>query len=309
MPILFAALLFDKQRSKPKRRIIYLICTVLLCCLFAIRMISVVLHSGIYHNAQLLSVSLPAALFVTVCYILTEQKNKAVLHYMYFPGLVFAIVQFFISRTIFTTLGWSVIPCVVAGTIFISDLFKELKSDVELLHGKSNRKKNVTGRIGLLLFPMFFCLQVSVYIFLSFACHYEQYIPSDLSANGIAFISEGPAAGTVLPGDLYDNYSKTISDLNKITELSKDDDAVLLLTNEPWTYLHMDRQWATYTAWYQFISVDALDAYYNINPENSPDYIYVSNDYYSFELEIELKWMIECHKTHLENGVLFIANG
>lgn len=305
LPLLFVTVALDKNRYKYSHQFFYLFSSLVLCVLFFVRMVVSGITEGVIQCCEILAVFLPIVVFALMCYTITQNKNRQMFYCMFVPGMFFALCQFVVSRTIFAALGWALTPCAVAGVFFIADLFNEIKKGIRCSPNQKELNENRIKKTGLFCIILCFCLQLSFLLVMYFTIHFETSFISDFDFSEIRIISEGPAAGTFLTEEKYDLHKKTLSDLDKIKELSDDDDKVLLLTLEPWTYLYADREIASYTTWYEFINLDALEDYYEHNEEKSPDYIYMSKDYYSLSKEIIIRKMFDCKKSNLKNGYLF----
>lgn len=294
LPLLFIFLFFDKKRQNLAHRLIYLIWSFALCVMFVICMLL-----SIKKEDSVMALVLPIALFSTVCYILTENKNRAMFYCMWVPGAIGAVGQFLSSLTIYAALGFAVIPCALVGMVFVSDFVKELRADFGSHKKDRKRKSKFCAGIVLISFSIQIFLNCFVYLYFSL------YESDMLNFNSeIVCVSEGPLAGVYASKRKYTDYSKTIDDLNVIKSLSTPEDPVLILSNETWEYLYIDRPFAMYSAFYLSAGFEPLKQYYDMNPEKAPKYIYIGVKNKITSEEMELKKMFRCKKTTLSNGIL-----
>ena len=261
LPIIFIALLFDKKRRNNTHRFAYLTATVIWSILF----IFAVLISAEF---KLFAISLPFFVFSTICYLLTEKKNKTLFYCMTMPCLIAAVIHYLAADTHLAAIGVVLAVANVAGVFYTMDLWKETRiakeNDSETTDGKE--KYGLSRKI----IAVVFCLQMLFYgIF---------YMYAQVPIQDATKATNGPYSGLYMSKEQYEHYNKLINDLDYIKSISRKDDPVLLATYENWMYLHVDRPMATYTTWYRgSLDVDLLKAYYKVNPEKRPKYIYIES--------------------------------
>lgn len=315
-PLLFAFLIFDKNRRKSMHRLIYLICTFIITSMFSVNMI---IHIFIKRDTDIgvFSALLPIAVISFVCIVLLENKNKPMFFCMYLPGVIGVLFQALSSRTFFATIGWSCIVCALTGIFFIRDLFIEIKKDFMKYSKNLDKAKQIvySGSIAVICLCLCssFIFQISGYLYVHEYVQYLPYLQEPQILDSKKYLQNyklttGPLAGCYASEIDYKEYVNTIKDLNFIKSESDDYDPVLILSEKTWMYLYVDRPFATYTAWHEFIRFDALKQYYEVNPEKKPKYIYISENNEMRVKEAAIRQMFECKRTTLTNGVLLTVS-
>jgi hypothetical protein len=66
-----------------------------------------------------------------------------------------------------------------------------------------------------------------------------------------------------------------LQDMDLIKEITYEDEPVLVISEFSWTYLYLERPFATYSAWQPFAETHRLKKYFDMNPSKKPAYIYV----------------------------------
>lgn len=287
LPGLFIALLVDKNRKSNKHRFVYLTISVLWAILFIF---------GVFTNMEifLCAISLPFCVFSTVCYLLTENKNKTLFYCMHIPCLIAAFFHYLAADTHLGAIGIVLAINNVAGVFFAMDLWKEIHSA-----STNNSKANYKRKIGLFrsIVTVAFCLQILFY------CIFYQY--AQLPGKEAPKATTGPYSGLHMTEEQYDKYIKSIKDMDYIKNLSRENDPVLLASYNNWMYLYLERPMATYTAWYRgTIEPKQLINYYKENPEKIPKYVYYeSSDPQNTNVKI-VSELFEFTREDLSNGVL-----
>lgn len=295
LPLLFLFIMFDKKRMQQSHRLIYLFAS-------AVWMVAYDIGgwlSGSYEG--LTAFSLPFWVFSTVCYILTENKNKVIFQFFYIPCMIATLFQYFVANTYIAVIGVVLSVSNVAGVFFIMDLWKEMtctvnkESDTTETTEKADAKGN--GKWFRNIIIVGFCIQIMINIV--FNMEAKIYTKDDNK------VTTGPYAGIYMNDESYTLYNKQIKDLDTIKNSSRDNAPILLATYSNWMYLYLDRPCATYTAWYQgTVEQDLLTRYYEENPKKIPEYIYI----YSPEPEKErvdiVSDMFEFTRENLSSGVL-----
>ncbi len=287
LPILFIVLLFDKKRRYNTHRFVYLSVSVLWTILF---MFGVMKNIEIYVCA----ISLPFFVFATICYLLTENKNKSLFYCMYVPCSIATFFHYLAADTLLGAIGVVLAVCNVAGVFFAMDLWKEMRYISKQSSETTNKEKNGSFR-GIIIVG--FCLQIAFYgIFYQYGQIYGKDAPK---------ATTGPYSELYMTEEQYNKYNKAISDMDLIKTLSKEDDPILLASYNNWMYLYLERPIATYTAWYQgSLNQNQLISYYKENPEKIPKYIYIeSSDPHNTKVN-KISEMFDFTREDLSNGVL-----
>ena len=275
LPLLFLALLFDKNRTKHTNRFIYLLSSLLLGVLYAFGILNTL-------NFKTACFALPFAIFSFVCYILTKNKNKTLFYLMWCPSIIATIIGLFTSNTVLFIVGAIFSINNTAGVFFVYDLYKEITSSTER-NKKKRAKQNEIGTYVKKLICIAFAIQLAIY---GTAVQYELIT----NKGGLTAVESGPYKGALMNTEEYIIYKNHLKDFDTIKERSDTNDPVLFSTFNNWAYPYIGRPEATYTAWFtgEFNKSSLLN-YYKENPEKIPKYIYI--DSYNLQKEYSLEFM------------------
>ena len=288
LPLLFTIILVDKKKKENAHRFAYLTISVLWSVVF---MVILVLSA----EFKMFAASLPFFVISTVCYMLTENKNKTLFNCMYIPCSIAAVFHYLAADTHLAAIGVVLAVSNVAGVFFAMDLWKEMhlvsQKDVETTTDKSH------FALGRNMIIIGFCIQILFYSIF--------YMYGQLPGKGAMKATIGPYSGLYMTEEQYNNYNKSIVDLDYIKNLSDEDDPVLIASYNNWMYLYLDRPIATYTTWYRgSLNSSLLTKYYKENPEKIPKYVYLeSADPKNASVKLASE-MFEFTREDLSNGVL-----
>ncbi|MBQ2846680.1 MAG: hypothetical protein IJE74_00280 [Clostridia bacterium] len=295
LPILYILLFIDGNRKVNSHRCFYLLFSLILSIMY---MVSMFYN---YDSSAFNVVELPFAIFSTVSYILTDKKNKKLFNFMWIPCLIGALFQFFASNAHLVAISVVFITNNVAGVFFVGDLFKEMRQKPTEEFSKK-KKAVVVGRsvlcIGL-------CLQI---VFHGLFYQYKQWPGKDAVKATV-----GPFSGVYMTEKQYDDYTKSIDDLDLIKNRCTEKSPVLILSYHNWMYMYIEQPVASYTAWYsEEFHQDLLMTYYKENPDKIPEYIYIDSTEYDNKYDPDFKKNImvianelfDFTKEDLSNGVL-----
>ncbi len=293
LPIIFIALLFDKKKKDNKHRFAYLFISMIWTIIF-------ILGTVTYREIDLYAISLPFCVFSTICYLMTENKNKVLFRCMYIPCLIGTFFQYLAANTHLAVIGVVLAVNNVAGVFFAMDLWKEIKfaskenSETTTAKNFSHLCRNVII-VGL-------CVQVLLYV--------TYYQDGRIPGKGAIKATVGPYSGLYMTEEEYDQYYKEISDMDVIKSISYEDEPVYLASYNNWMYLYLDRPMATYTTWYRgSLDREQLIRYYRENPKMIPEYIYVESlDPQCGRVKVASE-IFEFTKEELSNGVLLTIEG
>lgn len=296
LPLLCLFLLFDKKRKYNSHRCIYLAISLIISVMYMIGILK-----EIYFEACFFS--LPFVVFSGVCYILTDEKNKKLFHCMWIPGAIAAFFQYTSANTHLASLSIVFAINNIAGVIFVSDLLKEIKNELNPKAKLTRRKKLTTLATTVMCIGL--CMQ---FLFHGCVLLYGQ-LPEKNSVKA----TSGPYSGMIMSEQQYNNYTKIISDLDLIKSYNVENAPILIASYKNWIYMYTEAPIATYTTWYTGeLHKEQLIAYYKENTEKIPEYIYV--DPFDFDNEYDpdhlqnsidvIGEMFEFSKEELSNGVL-----
>ncbi len=254
LPVFYIILLVDKKRTNPHHKLYYVIISLMLAVFYTVGVLI-----GSLKNSRCLAMSLPFIIISTVCYILTENKNKKLFYCMWLPAMIANIAQYWASALHLSTM-WVMTISNIAGVFFLMDFISEIKpvdkKDVNL-------RKACQGILcaGICLQLVFQC---SIYL-----------IGRTVKVNEYKELERGPYAGLLLEEDNYNKNHAIMDDLDIIKARSNPDDPVWIITEFSWMYLYLDRPFATYSAWQPYLELSRIMDYYNGNPEKKAKYIYI----------------------------------
>ncbi|MBQ6066304.1 MAG: hypothetical protein IJK89_05735 [Clostridia bacterium] len=87
-------------------------------------------------------------------------------------------------------------------------------------------------------------------------------------------LKAGPLRGIYTKKKLAVKYDAMIRDLDKMKDLTQPDDSVFVCNLAPWYYLHLSRDYATYSTWFRKDEFPRLRQFWHEHPDKIPDYIY-----------------------------------
>lgn len=283
LPVLFIVLLLDKKRKLNSHRFVYLLVSLAWTVPFIF---------GVMKNIEiyLCAISLPFFITSTICYILTENKNKILFRCMYVPCLIAAFIHYLAADTHLAAIGVVFAISNVAGVLFAMDLFKEMRSVSKKEVGSTTNKRNFSLQRSVIIVS--FCVQILFYgIFYQYG-----YVSRDEAVKA----TTGPFSGLYMTQSEYNRYDNLTNDMDYIKNLTRESDPILLASYSNWMYMYLDRPVATYSAWYRgSLNQEQLTDYYKRNPSKIPKYIYTTSSNFTV-----LHEMFEFTQEELSNGIL-----
>lgn len=292
--VLFIVLLIDKKRRYNTHRFVYLLGSVLWSIMF---IAGVTIASDIGYRA----ISLPFCVISTICYLLTENKNKTLFYCMYIPCLIATIFQYFAADTHLAVIGIVLATNNIAGVLFAMDLYKEMHTASKESDEKASKK--IFSGLCRSLIIIGFCLQL---VFYGVIFRYW----GDLPGKEAVKATTGPYSGLYMTEQELNAYNRGIADMDFIKEISRENDPVLLASYRNWMYMYLERPSAIYTAWYQGeLKKDLLIRYYDENPDRIPEYVYIESlDLNSTRYQVAEELFEFSSKEILSNGVLYTVD-
>ncbi|MBO5333536.1 MAG: hypothetical protein J6B37_05420 [Clostridia bacterium] len=302
LPVFYTVLLIDKKRKNSTHKLFYIFFSFILATFY---IISITISS--VKNSRCLAIALPLIIVSTVCYILTENKNKKLFYCMWLPGLVANVIQYLASGMHLSTM-WVMTISNIAGVFFMKDFIAELTPNENTV---KNLRKVCQG-----LLCTGICLQLVFQ-----GCIY--LIGRTVNIAEYKELESGPYAGLLLEEQNYNRNISMMDDLDIIKSRTNADDPVLIISEFSWMYLYIERPFATYSAWQPVLELSRLRDYYNEHPEKLPKYIYIGNvliptgvssghiinqkraEYYAKQI----MQFYECECENLSNGILLTVKG
>jgi len=297
LPIpLLVALIADKKRKNASHITIYLVVS-LVFAVFYTAGVAVAVMSG---EGDIHFFSLPFYLLSSVCYILTSNKNKKLFYGIWVPSAIGALAQHMASNLALMAIGWVLAIGNIAGVFFVRDLLKELQSE------RKDCKKVLRRIICITL-----CCGLGLQIAFQSISLFFRYYPDKEEKQ---MIENGPYENLYIDKRYYGTYKQSLADLDKIKTISNENDPILILSDMTWLYLYIDRPFGSYSAWQLSFEPKRLRTYYELNPEKTPKYIYISaviprSNYgvsfkdAEFRADV-MKEMFRCKEEKLSRGIL-----
>ncbi len=295
--LLFVSLAVDKKRNSTTHKAIYIFFTLALAVFY----ICGITVASIKGAGNIHFFSLPFFLISMVCYILTTNKNKTLFYCFWLPCMLACVAQFLASNLGLWTIGWVCAIANISGAFFAKDLFYELKE-----------KKENSLLVLLSIARVIICVGIILQLSYNGTTIFEGIsIPK---TDKYRQIESGPYENLYINNKYYGTFELSLRDLDKIKDRSNEDDPVLILSDMTWLYLYIDRPFGTYSAWQLSFEPERLEAYYELNPEKTPKYIYISavlprSDYgvsfkYAETKATVMKEMFNCKEEKLSRGIL-----
>lgn len=260
--VIFISGLFIKKKSKALAVIICSTALILLNVSFYVKIISDKINGG---TADINFFFLPLALSGLPFYLLSNKKNHRVFILIWCTGIMYALFMTISSNLhLHTSVNGYVISS-AASVILARELLSELKE----------KKEPVFRNACIVL-----CL--AVFGFASFqtgtmAVYTSATRGSLLSAR----LTEGIYSGITLPSSQAIVYASVYKDAQKIKELTDGTERLFVVENIPAMYLESGLKTGAHSGWFfaeQLAYPEVRNRfrnYYEITPENIPQYIYV----------------------------------
>ena len=258
LPAFYLVLLFDKKRRNTGHLLTYIIIAFILTLFFVAGVLT-----GALKNSRCLAITLPLAILSTVCYILTQNKNKKLFYCVWFPSAIATIIQY-LASDMHLSVMWTLVIGNLAGVFFISDFIKETQSLQPERKTKNNR---IWHKVCAVLLCAGICLQ------LIFQC--GVYMIGRTVDSDYVMLDKGPYKGLYMNQESYNTNINIMADLDEIKNRCDEDEPVLIISEFSWMYLYTERPFATYSAWQPFLESSRLISYYKKNPDKIPAYIYI----------------------------------
>jgi len=248
----FALMLLDKKRREHTgfHLIFALSCTVLCMILFIPKL------TEEYYNATAFSL-----VFVGFSsYILLSQKPVKLFVWVFLLGIAYSACVSSTSNMGFDVISMAFSVVNVASLIFVGLLLKEHRE-----HPKHKNRLLCVGWTVLLLLAMTVMSKAE-------HCFWDSS-PRNMDSR----ISAGPAKGIVTSAGLEESYRLVYEDMQYLS--ARKEERLLVMSQIPWCYLIADDMpYGTFSAWLSGLddsTVERLELYYSVNPENIPKHIYI----------------------------------
>lgn len=218
----------------------------------------ILLNNILCSTGQIGLVLIAISFFGFVCFLLTEKKDINLFSYLFCMGIGVSMTFSFASDTGITSviIGFSL--SAVAALIFVADFLKETNGE---------QLKRIQLFVGILCFiaPLILMFYMRmVYVWRDYSIPELTYqTPNGPYKN----IFTSPAKGEM--------NEILITDLKYINSLVDRNDQILISKYVSWGYSCIDCSAGTYTIWKTEMNNKQLEAFYQLNPEKIPNYVYI----------------------------------
>lgn len=252
----------------------------------------------------------PLALSGVVFYLLSDKKNHRVFILLWCTGIMYALLMTISSNLRLHASVNGYIIAAAGSLILAKNLSDELKAQ---------KTKGIPVKAGIIL------LSVCVSGFAVF--HAGATVTNNILNRAHyqdARLEQGIYKGITLPSDQALALLRIYRDARQINDLINEDDKVFVVENTPSAYLEGEFNMGCISGWFIADQLgvpeirDRFREYYEINPENTPDYIYVPSYTYTEDgikecppkrLAEIAYFLFEGEEIDLKNGVLIKVTG
>lgn len=239
------------------------------------------------------TIMIPMLYLGIASYILTKNKNKALMSCLFMLSVVFSFACCIASNQYIYIISCALVAANVASIIFIGNVIKEMITEKEddsekhiLLFSYEKKKTNksyfissrkLAGIIGSGIMVVTILSQGFMQVIVKSNHVFWDQSPSALTVT----IEGGPADGIATTEYNATRYKNTLNDI-QLFLANYSDKNILFLTEATWTYLATHNlDYGTYSAWIvggTDIAVSRLTQYYALNPDKIPTYVYIPFD-------------------------------
>ncbi len=253
------------------------------------------------------SLAVPAIAF----YLISEKKNSRIFYLFWGTGLIYSVLMTISSNLRLHASVNGYILCSIATLVLAKDAYDELKAS-----SKEDKFAKITAAL--------LCSVIFGFSIFNCAVTVAGPLATRLTYNS-AKMTQGIFKGITLPTDQAVIYTRILRDTTEIKEIIAPEDKLLVIENIAAAYLEGEFNMGSPTGWFiceqlQFDEVrDRFREYYEIFPENIPDYIYVpsyrhstgvSPTHVSPKLHAEYAYsLFEGSSTELFDGILIKVTG
>lgn len=260
--LMLIVMLFDRKRKSHRGLYLIISCA---AAIYTYVLIVPNLTSTCYNTA-----AFPILFIGFTSYCLLKNKPKNIFASMFILGGIYSVAMSFSSNQYFYVIAMALTVSSIAGLVFLAQLLKEMKESPDNFDYPLTIKR--TAAFGVLLSLTLMCgFQITIK---ANHCFWESGMETLTSK-----ISSGPAKGIYTTATNKSSYESIYKDI--IGYQSKEEGNILFLTNRTWCYLATDMPYGTLSAWVSGetqSSLDRLKTYYEVNPEKTPQYIYIPKD-------------------------------
>ena len=261
--LLLAVMLLDRKRQDHRACYLGLSCALALTALAMFYPES----SQTYYNAIMVPMIFPGF----TAYLLCRDKPRALFAGVFLAGLIYAAAVAMGSNNYFYAIAMACAVVNTASFLFLGQLLRELRARPDpVSYGLWLRRG--TAASAALVTATLLLMQVRVK---ATHCLSDQE-PSALTCE----LQSGPAQGIRTTQRIGGYYNRISGELQyyKTKPVGK----LLILNERTWCCLAADpMEYATFSAWFSGenqTALNRLDTYFHVNPDKTPDYIYLTKN-------------------------------
>lgn len=203
----------------------------------------------------------PLAWVGFLAYVLTKQKQNRLFLWAYVFGMAYTFCLNFASNQGMYAISMGMVLVDMCSILFLGTVIKEQ------LHERD--KAQQVAKIALISMMVF---QFSIMIYAK-----TVHVFWEPPVNTLQYkISQGPLKGILTTKEHAMEYEQLLLDLSYLKEMEPGN--VLIIDFQTWGYLYLDMPYGTFSAWSGGESEHLkyrLQDYYQLQPEKTPDYIYL----------------------------------
>lgn len=212
----------------------------------------------------------PMTVFSLYCLGLTEDgRCREIFWKIVVPGLIYTFCIHWSSNQHFMVMTAAMTVCFLGSTLIVALTAQKL---LQAYPPETVGKTNLVAAALSILMVFQICAEVAV----RYKTVFWEAPMSQLTYR----VEEGPERGLLVstePGTYYDRYSAIIESDARYQQA----ESVLFMTMDTWMYLLEPKQISAYSAWLSGVNdstAERLNAYYRLNPEKLPDFVFVFQD-------------------------------
>ncbi len=257
--IMAVVMLIDRKRRL--HRSVYLIVTVGIV-IFTDMLLTADLTTKTYN-----AIMFPLLFLGITSYVLCQNKPRELFAGVFVLGILYSFCVFYTSNQGFYVISMAFAAVNVASIVFTAQLIREMNASPD----------NVTyavwlKRLSFALIALTLAIQANFQLYVKAHHVFWDNEPKKLTVE----LTEGPAAGIYTDQSKAQVYNDIYTDISRYWEM--EDKNLLVLSERTWIYLAADKPYGTFSAWLSGEkpnSIQRLKDFYAINPDKTPEYIYV----------------------------------
>lgn len=228
--------------------------------IFYIELLCVVLYAIIQYffmaDKNVIGITyIPLSVLGLFCFWQTKEKDWEILGGYYLPGIILSIVFQVASDTGIYAMMTGFTISAMASVLMIGRLLQE-------------RKELCSMRSLCVFLGMILLYTGSVRVLY---CRYSTY-----ETVYDSFIGTGPYKGILTDSNQKNFYEISLKEIALLEEWTEDDDCILILGNNMWMYLCVDRRIGAPTVWRMEVEHELFGPYYIMHPDRIPAVIYAN---------------------------------